>query len=50
VNEDEMGRECSTNEDKRDACRILVGKKDEKGQLGRQGIGGLTILKWTLEG
>jgi hypothetical protein len=30
-----MGRACSTNGEKKDACRILVGKPEGKGPLGR---------------
>jgi hypothetical protein len=30
-----MGRACSTNGEKRDACRILVGKPEGKSPLGR---------------
>jgi hypothetical protein len=30
-----MGRECSTIEEKRNTCRILVGKPDGNRQLGR---------------
>jgi hypothetical protein len=30
-----MGRACSTNEEKRNACRILVGKPEGKRSLGR---------------
>jgi hypothetical protein len=33
--EDEMGRACSTNGKKRNACRILVGKPEGKRPLGR---------------
>jgi hypothetical protein len=33
--EDEMGRACSTNGAKRNACRMLVGKSDGKRPLGR---------------
>jgi hypothetical protein len=36
-----MGRECSTNEEKRNALRILVGKP--------QGKRGWIILSWILE-
>jgi hypothetical protein len=32
---DEMGKECSTNGEKRNACRILVGKPKGKRPLGR---------------
>jgi hypothetical protein len=40
-----MGRACSTNEAKRDAYRILVGKPEGKRPLGKPGVGRLTILK-----
>jgi hypothetical protein len=32
--EDEMGRACSTNWEKRNACRIFVGELDGKRPLG----------------
>jgi hypothetical protein len=32
-----MGRACSTNGEKRNAYRILVGNPEEKGPLGRPG-------------
>jgi hypothetical protein len=35
VNEDEMGRECSTSGAKRNACRILVGYPEGKRPQGR---------------
>jgi hypothetical protein len=35
VKEDEMGRACSTNEEKRNAYRILVGNPEGKRPLGR---------------
>jgi hypothetical protein len=35
VKEDEMGKACSTNGEKRNAYRILVGKPEEKRALGR---------------
>jgi hypothetical protein len=35
IEEDEMGRECSTNGEKSNACRILVGKPEGKRPLGR---------------
>jgi hypothetical protein len=35
INEDEMGRACSTNGEKRNAYRILVGKPEEIKPLGR---------------
>jgi hypothetical protein len=30
-----MGRACSTNREKKDVCRILVGKPEGRRQLGR---------------
>jgi hypothetical protein len=35
VKEDEMGRECSTNGENRNVCRLLVGKPERKTLLGR---------------
>jgi hypothetical protein len=35
--------------EKRNACRILVGKPEEKGHWEDQDVGGWTILKWILE-
>jgi hypothetical protein len=35
VKEDEMGRACSTNLEKRNACRILMAKPEGKRPLGR---------------
>jgi hypothetical protein len=35
VKEDEMGRACSTNGEKRNACRISVGKPEGKSPLRR---------------
>jgi hypothetical protein len=35
VKGDELDRACSTNRAKRNACRILVGKPEEKRPLGR---------------
>jgi hypothetical protein len=40
-----MGRACSTNGEKRNAYRILVGKPEGKRPLGREDVGGWTILK-----
>jgi hypothetical protein len=37
--ENEMGRACSTHGEKRNACRILVGKPEGKGPLGRPRCG-----------
>jgi hypothetical protein len=44
-----MSRECRMNWEKRDACRILVGKPNGKNHWEDQGIGGWTILEWILE-
>jgi hypothetical protein len=35
VKDDEMGRTCSTNGEKRNVYRILVRKPEKKGPLGR---------------
>jgi hypothetical protein len=35
VEEDEIGGSCSTNGEKRNACRLLVGKPEGKKPLGR---------------
>jgi hypothetical protein len=47
--EDEMGRACSTNREKRNAYRILVGNPEGKNHWEDQDVGGWTILKWILE-
>jgi hypothetical protein len=44
-----MGGTCSTNGEKRNACRILVGKPEGKSTLGRPILGGRIILRWILE-
>jgi hypothetical protein len=49
LKEDEMGRAYSTNGEKKNAYRRLVGKPEEKRPLGRKDVGGWTILKWILE-
>jgi hypothetical protein len=49
VKEDEMGRECSTNGEKRNPYRILVRNPEERGHSEDQGVSGWTILKWILE-
>jgi hypothetical protein len=43
VKENEMGRECSTYEEKRNVYRILVGKPERKRPLD---LGGRIILRW----
>jgi hypothetical protein len=35
--------------EKSNAYRILLGKPEGKRPLGRQGVGGWTILKWILD-
>jgi hypothetical protein len=45
VKEGEMGRACSTNGEKRNAYRILLGKPEGKRPLGRQDIGGGGIIE-----
>jgi hypothetical protein len=49
VKDDEMGRECRPNEEKRNVYRILVGKPEGKSHWEDQDVGGWTILKWILE-
>jgi hypothetical protein len=44
-----MGRACSTNVDKKNAYRILVGKPERKRPLGRRRCTGRMISEWTLE-
>jgi hypothetical protein len=44
-----MGRACSTNGEKRNAYRILVGNPEGKRPLGRPRRRWGTILKWILE-
>jgi hypothetical protein len=46
VKGDEMGRACSTNEDKMNACRILMEKPEGKRPLGRLRRRWWIILKW----
>jgi hypothetical protein len=43
-----MGRECSTNFEKRNACRILVGKPEEKRPIGRPRCKGVNNIKMNL--
>jgi hypothetical protein len=50
VKEDAMSRACSTNGEKRNAYRILVGTPEGKNHKEDQGVGGRIILKWILEG
>jgi hypothetical protein len=44
-----MGTACSTNWEKRNTYRILVGKPDGKRPLGRQNLSGWIILELILE-
>jgi hypothetical protein len=48
VKEDEMGRPCSTNGEKRNAYRLLVGKPEGKRQLGRPGRGWVDNIRMYL--
>jgi len=41
-----MGGECSTYVEKRNVCRILVGKLRERAHLGDPGIDGRITLRW----
>jgi hypothetical protein len=45
VKEDEMGRACSTNGEKRNAYTILVGKPEGKNHLEDQDVGEWIIFK-----
>jgi hypothetical protein len=49
VKEDEMGRACSTNGERRNAYRILVGKTEGKRQLGRPRRKWVDNIKMILE-
>jgi hypothetical protein len=44
-----MGGECSTNGEKRNAYRTLVGMAEERDYWEDQDVGGWTILKYILE-
>jgi hypothetical protein len=44
-----MGRACSTIGKKRNACRILVGKPEGKGPIGRPRGRWVDNIKWILE-
>jgi hypothetical protein len=48
VKEDKMGRACSTNGEKRNAYRILVGEPKEIDHWEDQEVAGWTTLKWIL--
>jgi hypothetical protein len=48
LKEDEMDRECSTNGDRRNPYRILVGKPERKRPLGRPGCRCVDNLKMDL--
>jgi hypothetical protein len=43
-----MGRACSTNGERRNAYRILVGSQKERDRLEDQDVDRWTILKWIL--
>jgi hypothetical protein len=45
-----MGRACSTNGEKRNAYRILIGRPKGKRPQEDKDVGGWTILKWILIG
>jgi hypothetical protein len=49
IKENEMGRAYSTNWEKRNAYRILVGKPAGKRSPRDQDVGRWTILNWILE-
>jgi hypothetical protein len=43
-----MGREHDTVEEKRNACRVLVGKPRSKINFENLGVEGMMLLKWNL--
>jgi hypothetical protein len=43
-----MGRACSTNGEKRNAYRLLVGSQKERDHWEDEDVDGWTILKWIL--
>jgi hypothetical protein len=43
-----MGGVCSTNGEKRNACRLLVGKLEGRRPLEDQDVDGYIILVWIL--
>jgi hypothetical protein len=45
VKEDELGRACNTNVEKKNTYRILVGKPEGKKSLGRPDVGGWIIVE-----
>jgi hypothetical protein len=45
IKDDEMGRACSINGEKRNTSRILLGKPEGKRPLGRQGCRWLDNIK-----
>jgi hypothetical protein len=42
-----MGGACSTYDERRDVCRVLVGKPEGKDHLQDPGVGGRIILRCT---
>jgi hypothetical protein len=49
VKEDETGRASSTNGERKNVYRIMVGKPEGKRHNEDQDVGGWTILKWILD-
>jgi hypothetical protein len=49
VEEDEMGKACCTNEEKKNACRLLVGKGEGKRPLGRPRCRWVDNIRMNLE-
>jgi hypothetical protein len=45
-----MGRACGTIGEKRNVCKLVVGKPEEKRLLGRKRCSCWIVLRWILEG
>jgi hypothetical protein len=44
-----MGKACSTNDERSDAYRVLVGKRERRDYLEDTGVDGRIIIKWIFE-
>ena len=45
----QMGKACSTNDERSDAYRVLVGKREGRDYLEDRGVDGRIIIKWIFE-